>query len=230
MSNPFHEYCPKCDAHHAAGDCTAWLMKQYHDLRSHLAEAQARAEKAEAALQQSKELHDFFFERSKCLEASLDLARKDIKIRQARAERAEGEVECIARMAHDSAVEMAASYLERIGDYGSESKANSIRGEAFDDWRAFKERHLTTPAPQGRTDGERLDWLLDLIMHHGTDGVAAILWTVVEEDGEDSELAFDRAAIDEGIVLYHKPSEATLPPIEQCDPDATAPEVKGGGE
>jgi hypothetical protein len=65
---------------------------------------------------------------------------------QARAQQAEQDMLKHCQNAHDSAVEMAASYLERIGDYGANSKANAIRGEAFEDWERFKATLPVTPS------------------------------------------------------------------------------------
>lgn len=49
------------------------------------------------------------------------------------------------------------------------------------------------------TDTERLTWLLKHISHYGTDGLLALPWSVREYNGEDSDVRFDRRAIDRAM-------------------------------
>jgi hypothetical protein len=154
-----------------------------------ICDAQARAEKAEASLKQSKELHDFFLERSRSLEASLDLARKDIQIRQARAERAEG-ANSKLRWALES---QPCTCLD--GD-------PCVRCVGLSEWKID-----LTPAPQGRTDGERLDWMEKrTLFFHWFGGYKEV---ILQDYNGNKKFPSIRAAIDAAM-------------------DATAPEVKGG--
>lgn len=45
-------------------------------------------------------------------------------------------------------------------------------------------------------DSRRLSWLLRLIHDKGTNGISDLPWTVVREDGEDSDVRFGRRTID----------------------------------
>lgn len=49
----------------------------------------------------------------------------------------------LAQNAFDTATEAAAARIERIGDYGAESKAYDIRTDSWDAWEAFKKEHLS---------------------------------------------------------------------------------------
>lgn len=48
-------------------------------------------------------------------------------------------------------------------------------------------------------DSARLTWLLKLIRARGTNGISELPWTVRYEDGENSDIAFDRRAIDRAM-------------------------------
>ncbi len=102
---------------------------------------------------------------------------------------AEGRILIEARRAHDAAIEDAAAYVERIGDYGSESKVNGIRGEAWDSWERFK-KTLQSPA---QTEGREEGW--QLIAAERQRQVEKEGWSPSHDDEHvNAEMAFAAAA------------------------------------
>lgn len=82
------------------------------------------------------------------------------------------------------------------------SKAGPLATPEIEDaWRKFDELSVLagSHAQPRITDSDRLGFLLKLIAEKGTEGLSEIPWTVTCEDGENSDIILDHAAIDKAL-------------------------------